>query len=243
MITRLIINCDDFGLTREVSDGIIKAYQEGPITSTTVMVNEPYAKECLIKLQETCPEIGLGLHLNITHGSPLTHPATLVDQHQRFLRPNYYHCHFDEVDEEEIYQEWLAQLKRFIEITGHLPDHLDSHHNIHLRFSKAYGRLSREYQIPVRDMNGYVNDFPRLPVYCFDEMTIDLLDHLCHVYEGTLELMTHPGIVTEELKQISSYAIERQEELDFWTSDEVKAYLESHHIQCISYQDLIHTDV
>ena len=35
----LIVNADDFGLCEEITKGIIKAYQEGIVTSTTVVVN------------------------------------------------------------------------------------------------------------------------------------------------------------------------------------------------------------
>ena len=36
---RLIVNADDFGLTRGVSRGILACYQTGIVTSTTLMVN------------------------------------------------------------------------------------------------------------------------------------------------------------------------------------------------------------
>jgi len=40
---RLIINADDFGLSPGVSRGILRAYREGILTSTTFMVNFPWA--------------------------------------------------------------------------------------------------------------------------------------------------------------------------------------------------------
>ena len=39
MTRRLIVNADDFGLTRGVSEGILAAHRHGIVTSTTVLVN------------------------------------------------------------------------------------------------------------------------------------------------------------------------------------------------------------
>ena len=38
---QLILNADDFGFTRGVNEAIIRAYQEGILTSTTLMANGP----------------------------------------------------------------------------------------------------------------------------------------------------------------------------------------------------------
>ncbi|MGH9864633.1 MAG: ChbG/HpnK family deacetylase, partial [Candidatus Acidiferrales bacterium] len=36
---RLIVNADDFGYTRGVNAGIVRAFREGIVTSTTLMAN------------------------------------------------------------------------------------------------------------------------------------------------------------------------------------------------------------
>ena len=38
---RLIINADDFGLSPGVNRGIVEAFREGILTSTTMLVNMP----------------------------------------------------------------------------------------------------------------------------------------------------------------------------------------------------------
>ena len=48
---KLIINADDFGYSSGVNAGIMKAYQEGVLTSTTLMGNMPGAKEA-VRLQK-----------------------------------------------------------------------------------------------------------------------------------------------------------------------------------------------
>lgn len=46
---KLIINADDFGLSKGINKGIIEAYQAGLISSTTIMINMPYAEEAISK--------------------------------------------------------------------------------------------------------------------------------------------------------------------------------------------------
>ena len=43
MIKKLIINADDFGMCEGNSLGILLAHEEGLVSSTTVMMNMPYA--------------------------------------------------------------------------------------------------------------------------------------------------------------------------------------------------------
>jgi len=73
---KVIVNADDFGLTQGVNEGIVKAYQEGILTSATLMANMPGFDQA-VELAGTHPELGVGLHLNILRGHPLS-PAQTV---------------------------------------------------------------------------------------------------------------------------------------------------------------------
>lgn len=42
---KLIVNADDFGVTSSVNKGVIKAFKEGIVTSTSLMVGRQAAKE------------------------------------------------------------------------------------------------------------------------------------------------------------------------------------------------------
>ena len=66
----LIVNADDFGLTAGVSRGILDAHRKGIVTSTTVIVNrsiDPALVEQLV-----ASGLGVGLHLNLTLGRPIS---------------------------------------------------------------------------------------------------------------------------------------------------------------------------
>ena len=56
------------------------------------------------------------------------------------------------VSQEELYQEWKAQIEKFIKIMGHKPTHLDSHHHVHLLKSNrdVVLKLAHEYDLPIR---------------------------------------------------------------------------------------------
>ena len=79
--TRLIVNADDFGMSRGISDAILLAHRRGFLTSASLMTNMPaaeYAAACLAK----APALGVGVHLNICDGRPLMpigEVPTLVD--------------------------------------------------------------------------------------------------------------------------------------------------------------------
>jgi predicted glycoside hydrolase/deacetylase ChbG (UPF0249 family) len=138
MVRRLIINADDFGLTAGVSRGILKAHREGILTSTTFMVNFPWAPEMAPLLAEA-PGLGVGLHLNLTTGAPVLPPAqvpSLVGPGGQFQR-NLVRM-LRRLRPEEAEREWTAQAERFIKLVGRLPTHLDTH-----RYLQAYPPLCR----------------------------------------------------------------------------------------------------
>lgn len=129
----LIVNADDFGLTPGVSRGIIRAHREGILSSTTFMVNFPWAAEMAPLLREA-PDLGVGIHLNITTGAPVLPPGqvpTLVGPDGRFVRSPW--RVLTRVRPEEVKLEWAAQVEKGIELLGRTPTHLDTH-----RFLQGY---------------------------------------------------------------------------------------------------------
>lgn len=161
---RVIINADDFGLTPGVSAGIIRAHREGVLTSTTYMVNWPWSPAAAPLLRDA-PNLGVGLHLNLTAGPPVLAPAavpSLVGRGGRFVK-GARHLLL-RVRAEEVRREWAAQVQRFRDLTGRLPTHLDSHHYVHTipRLAAALVAVARDFGIPAaRAVRP--GDFLRLP--------------------------------------------------------------------------------
>jgi len=152
---KVIINADDFGYTKAVTEGIIEGYHRGIIRSTTALCNMEYV-EYGKKLLKDCPNLAVGVHLTLTLGKSLTQNQTLTDEFGYFYKPEMLQEHM--FDPQEVYLEFKAQIEKYIEIFGRKPSHLDSHHGMH-DFHDNYlatERLAKEYHLPVRRYSDYL---------------------------------------------------------------------------------------
>lgn len=109
----LIVNADDFGLNKEVNRGIIKAFNNGIVTSASLLVNRDGYEDALEKISEN-PKLDVGIHLNAFRGKPLTDPKRIVNKHGFFYGNNArflfnYIIHKNKTDR-EIYEEFEAQI-------------------------------------------------------------------------------------------------------------------------------------
>jgi hopanoid biosynthesis associated protein HpnK len=150
---RLIVNADDFGFTRGVNAGIVRAYKTGIVTSTTIMANGE-AFEDAIELAGANPGLGVGCHLSVVGGRPVAQrsevrslvdndgalPATLTKLMIRLARGS--------VSTDEIANEFRSQLERVI-LAGIRPTHLDTHKHSHThpQVMKALARAASEFEI------------------------------------------------------------------------------------------------
>jgi predicted glycoside hydrolase/deacetylase ChbG (UPF0249 family) len=156
MSRRLIVNADDYGLTRGVSHGIREAHLRGIVTSTTAMMNMPGVDDDLRLAMEETPRLGLGVHLVLTASRPALPPGQvpdLVSADGRFLPLDEFAAARSLIELEQVRREWRAQIEKFIAITGNTPDHLDSHHHTSF-FSEGLFRsmleLALDYGCAVR---------------------------------------------------------------------------------------------
>jgi chitin disaccharide deacetylase len=188
---RLIVNADDYGHTPGVSAGICDAHLRGMVTSTTAMMNMPDAEDALQRAMQTCPRLGLGVHLVLTTGVPLLVPAqvdTLIDSDQRFFDESELISNLSSLDLAQVRAEWRAQIERFITITGYPPDHLDSHHHISYLSPGIFQvmlELAQEYKCAIRFPTGasavdMLSDFP--------------LDYAQNCLERNLELVSEAQV-------------------------------------------------
>src|ERR1700691_3292444 len=64
---QLILNADDFGYTRGINEGIIRAHRDGVLTSATLMANGA-AFDDAVERAKANPTLGVGCHLVLTGG-------------------------------------------------------------------------------------------------------------------------------------------------------------------------------
>jgi predicted glycoside hydrolase/deacetylase ChbG (UPF0249 family) len=129
---RLIINADDFGISRGVNIGIIEAAAAEVVTSASMIVNLPAFADALDRAV-LCPALSLGIHLNFTVGRPLTRVPSLTrrDTREFYTLPALVaRASLGLLDSSDIARECLAQIDRMID-AGFPPTHLDSHRHVH----------------------------------------------------------------------------------------------------------------
>lgn len=230
---KLIVNGDDLGYTRGVTEGIIEGYHRGILRSTTALMSSDYIEESA-ELVKDCTDLGIGVHLNLTLEHPLTSCPSLRDP----KTGEFYHGRTEvwkhDPDYGEIYQEWKAQIEKFIEEFEKLPTHLDSHHSVHDATPEALAvakRLSEEYHLPLRRYNHYqfIPDF-------FGSTEPQQLINILAKYQGQdIEIMAHPAFADLDLYRKSSLCFPRVQELDVLCRSEVLTYISEHHIQLTHY--------
>lgn len=264
---RLIVNSDDYGRTPEISRGIRHAHLRGVVTSTTCMMNIPTtAADVESALNET-PNLGMGVHLVLTMGAPISAPETvpsITDQEGRFFKYTPLVEQLPNLNLDEVKREWSAQIEAFIRAAGRKPTHLDSHHHSSY-FSPALFRgmleLAREYDCAIRfpfshDISPELREtakavpelvseyHPRRPdrfeVSFYDEGATSetLLRLIDHLPEGSSEIMCHPGYVDDEFARESVYNFQRARELEILTDPSIKEAIESNGIKLITFAEL-----
>ncbi|QRM28198.1 ChbG/HpnK family deacetylase [Microvirga sp. VF16] len=131
---RYVILCaDDFGLADGVSRGVVELAEMGRLSATGAMTNMPGWRRAAPSLMPLRDRIIVGLHLNLTTGSPLSpmpglassgvFPA-LKDLLPKALKRR--------LPKAEIAEEIGRQIDAFEEVFGEAPAFIDGHQHVHV---------------------------------------------------------------------------------------------------------------
>jgi hopanoid biosynthesis associated protein HpnK len=147
---KLILNADDFGMTRGVNEGIVRAHREGILTSTTLMANGE-AFDDAVERARANPELGVGCHLVLVGGkcvAPRESVASLADANGTL--PDSLPLFVARISSgmirgAEIECELRAQIEK-VRGAGIEPTHLDTHKHTHAhpRVMEILGRVASE---------------------------------------------------------------------------------------------------
>jgi predicted glycoside hydrolase/deacetylase ChbG (UPF0249 family) len=292
--TRLIVNADDFGMSRGITDGVITAHRYGILTSTSLMPNVPAAEYALARLSRF-PRLGVGVHLNICAGRPIlpaSEVSSLVDADGQFHPPRVMIrrlCTGRAIGR-QLFAEFCAQI-RWMKDRGITPSHADSHHHMHLYpaavlpFVRAMkcegvvatrsprcaiwhntaghsliaraggphaGSLARRLAIrayrsalQLGPFRGFLMPASRLSFSSRSRRSLDALGEewkqaLAAPAPGTFELTCHPGLFEPGFSANDAIHAQRERELQWLTSPELRATIGGSGIQLITYRDLAH---
>ncbi len=206
---RLIVNADDLGFTAGINRGIVEAHERGIVTSTSLMVDRPAAADGA-EIARRLPSLSVGLHAVLDHHGELT------------------------VTRETCDAELERQLRRFEELVGGRPTHVDSHHHTHRdpRIHDVFVAFADRQGLPMRE-----HTVRHCPAY-YGEPAIDvenLLTILGRLDDGDTELGCHPGYADG---LVSRYTVEREHEIGALTDPRVRASLDDLGIQLLGWRDL-----
>lgn len=134
---RLIVNADDFGLTRGVNRAIAESCQRGIVTSTTLMANGGAFSDA-IATAGVLQRISVGCHVVLVDGCPVLPPAQvpvlLEPDSGRFPDPLsrvVIRALRGRLDSEQIEAEVTAQIRK-LQDAGITVSHVDTHKHTHL---------------------------------------------------------------------------------------------------------------
>lgn len=232
----LIVNADDFGLSKGQNYGIIEACKNGLVTSTTALVNGTAIAHA-VELSRCVPELAIGMHFVLTLGEPVSAMPGLTRE-GRLGKWIWQMAEEGNLPLDEIAYELECQYGRFVELFGCEPTHIDSHHHVHmiaqiypivaafvarkgiaLRIDRRQVALSALGQDMVRSSEGFASDFYGEAVSA--ALFLQILDASIQRDEKSLEVMCHPAFVDNTIMG-SAYCYPRLSELDVLTSESLK---------------------
>jgi predicted glycoside hydrolase/deacetylase ChbG (UPF0249 family) len=257
-LTRLIVNADDFGWTRDVNDGIVHAHNKGILTATTLMAGGPAFDHAVTLAHET-PSLDIGVHLTLLQTTSALTGKPFSGSLPALLRAIATH----KID---VYSELSAQVRKVI-AAGIAPTHLDTHKHTHVLpvVASAVARIVREFGIrwvrkpfdfgltsgfaarlmrtqhsglqrKLREAGACTTDHFAgfaLTGHLDETRLLRLIEELP---EGITELMCHPGFCRHELRASATRLKESREiELRALTSPRAAARLKERNIQLSNF--------
>jgi predicted glycoside hydrolase/deacetylase ChbG (UPF0249 family) len=135
----LIVNADDLGMARSTNFAIRRAFQDGIVSSASLMANMTAFQHAVDQVVDQHPGLGIGIHLCLTSGKPVLPPGEvplLVDGRGEFC-----HGFFGlrrllgsrrrEAAVAQIAAELRAQAEKFDACGLHV-DHVDGHQHVQM---------------------------------------------------------------------------------------------------------------
>jgi chitin disaccharide deacetylase len=219
----VIINADDLGSCHSANVGVFECLHTGLVTSATLMVPCPWAREASSRYRGE--DIGVHLTLNAEYElyrwGPITIAPSLLGGDGGF--PRTIEDVWDHADLDEVRRECRAQIERAI-LWGFDVSHLDSHMGtLQLRpeFFDIYLDMAVEFGLPLRMVGPGMERFLGFPARAVAaEAGAVFTDHmrfipgvgsrqmfekdLATLRPGVTELHLHPAVDSAELRSLAT---------------------------------------
>jgi chitin disaccharide deacetylase len=152
-LKRIIVTGDDFGLALPANEAIVRAHQEGILTTASLMVGAPFAQDAIERAKEN-PSLRVGLHLTLVEGIPVLPPEQvpdIVDANGEFsthLARAGFKFFFYPGIRKQLEAEIRAQFEAFRK-TGFALDHVNAHNHMHLHptILRLILKVGKDYEL------------------------------------------------------------------------------------------------
>ena len=154
MAKRFILNADDFGLSKALNRAVFEGYQAGLLKSASLVANGEAFDEAINSIIPQCPDLGVGIHLNIMEGKSLCEDLTALTDSNGVFNNSYVNLLIKAYNPKEIefYPQLEREFRRQIEkiMSKTRVTHIDSHVHVHSipKIFDMVCRLAKEYEIP-----------------------------------------------------------------------------------------------
>lgn len=195
IIKKFILNADDFGLSQYHNQAVLEGYNNGFLTSASLVANGEAFESAIHDILPDCPNLGIAVHLNIMEGKALTKCPLLTDEYGNFDK-NYLYLMINQNNKEmlnQIENEFRAQIEK---ITSNVQvDHIDSHVHTHAipTIFEITCKLANEFKINfVRTQFEEMYFVPRVTKhlnykYPLNVLKILLLQHFTSINRNTVK--------------------------------------------------------
>lgn len=150
---RFILNADDFGLSKDLNRAVFEGYQGGILKSASLAANGEAFDEAVNSIIPACPDLGIGIHLNVIEGKSLCADVDTLTDSNGIFNNSYVQLLLKAYNPKE--KEFLPQLEREFRrqietVMAKTPvSHIDSHVHVHSipKIFDMVCRLAKEYGI------------------------------------------------------------------------------------------------
>jgi chitin disaccharide deacetylase len=253
---KIIINADDFGVSVNTNDSILRLHRSGIVTSTTLIAGGRSFEDAVGRLEEH-PNLGVGVHLCIDGDYNIGNDyRTIIDPETgnffNFVKIKSRLRKFS-LNEREIQREFSLQIEK-VRDYGITISHLDSHHNVHIypQILKSIITVAKRYNIPCvrtlkiiqRRKQSLCNSLYRSALHMILKNTVKVTDGLyepgLRSGDGIDEAYKRFSALLAKNKSTIEIKIHPRHQCDiesfFFSSQRVRQLLEHHNL--VNYNDL-----
>lgn len=149
---KFILNADDFGMSKAFNKAVLDGYNHGFLTSASLCANGEEFATAVNEIIPECPNLGMGVHLNIIEGKSVQNAAktSMITDTNGYFNCSYLKLMYLSNQPqflENVEKEFREQIEKVLKFTK--VDHLDSHVHVHgiPQIFEITCKLAKEYGI------------------------------------------------------------------------------------------------